>query len=257
MLGFSVPYNLTRLLAVQVIVNHETRYQVAGIQVWWDTEIPAVNNKTVKNGWNIQVPVDPRWTFDDDDGEYYLAAISSEDSVLVGIPAISYDHLYNMEKFPGVSECVSKEMDEHRNKHVPFIKKYKKAPMMWYNLKFPPRPGMTGVRLSVREIYQNENLTDDTSLDLVYFPCVSRHSTCGLYTTWWATWNVVCHDIGEKDGDRKRGAPDITPKKSKAAQQAELFAAMLYGTAGGGGATTDGNGTGEQTPDNPSSMDTF
>jgi hypothetical protein len=50
----------------------------------------------------------------------------------------------------------------------------------------------------------------------------------GPNATWWAAWNVVANDIGEKDMcDRKRGAPDVTPKKSKASAQAALYASMI------------------------------
>lgn len=185
----------------------------------------------MRNGWHIQKEVDPRWTFDDENADFFVAAITSDDSVVVGIPAISYDHLYNITSFFGNSACVTKEMDETRHKILPNLVKYKKIPMLWYRLQFPPRPGMTGVRLSVREIYLNaDNLQDDTSLDLNYYPAVSTHVTTGRYVTWWATWNVVAHDIGEKEmTDRKRGAPDVGPKQSKASQQAAKFTSKLYG----------------------------
>lgn len=211
----------------------------------------------MKDGWHIQIQVDPRWTFDDPNAEYYVAAIFSEDSVIVGIPAVSYDHLYNIAGFLGNSECVSKEMDEYRNKVLPNFVQYKKVPMMWYLLQFPPRPGMTGVRLSTREIYNNQdNLQDDTTLDLKYYPNASRHHTTGQHITWWATWNVVAHDTGEKDmADRKRGAPDVGPKESKAAAQAALFASELYGISGrrATGNNNNGNNNNNVQPDVPMS----
>lgn len=123
------------------------------------------------------------------------------------------------------------EMDEHRNVVIPTLKKYKKVPMVWYCLKFPPRPGMTGVKLSVREIYQSDSLDDDTSLDLQLFPVTSNHPVCGQVTTWWASWNVVVHDTGVKAHDRKRGKPDTEKKKSKAALQAAKYASSLYGVS--------------------------
>lgn len=222
--------------------------------MWWDTELEARDMKSVLDGFHIQIAVDPRWTFDNEDGEFFLAKIFSDDSVLVGIPACQYDFVYHIDSFPEVSECVYKEMDEFRNVIVPKVKENKKVPMMWYRLKFPPRPGMTGVRLSVREIYQSDDLTDDTSLDLHYFPSHSDHHVCGKYITWWATWNVVCHDTGTKQGDRKRGAPDLRVKQSKAAQQAATYTAQLYGTEIGtarasrtGGANTE-NGGGDGGP---------
>jgi hypothetical protein len=79
----------------------------------------------------------------------------SDDSALVGIPGISYNHLYHIDSFAGVSVCISKEMDENRNQILLDPVKYNKIPMVWYLIKFPPRPGMSGVRLSVREIFIN------------------------------------------------------------------------------------------------------
>jgi hypothetical protein len=212
-------------------VNHETKYQVGRFHVWWDTEIPGLDGKSVKNGFHIQTEVDPRWTFDDENSDFFVAAIHSNDSVIIGLPAISYDHLYNIESFIGNSLCVSKDMDENRNKILPNLVQYKKVPMMWYLLQFPPRPGMTGVRLSVREIHLDpENLQDDTTLELKYYPNISNHHKTGIHASWWATWNVVANDIGEKDmSDRKRGAPNVTPKKSKAFTQAAAFVEKLYG----------------------------
>ncbi|KAG7342238.1 hypothetical protein IV203_007330 [Nitzschia inconspicua] len=215
--------------AYPIVVNYETKYQAAGFQIWWDTEIKALDGKTIKDGFNIQLQVDPRWVFDDDKQEYFFATIASFDTVLVGVPACSYDHIYNMENFPGVSRCVSKEMDEHRNAVAKEMEDWHKTPVMWYSLKFPPRPGMTGVRLSVREIHKNDDFTDETSLELIYFATSSSHPICGNFASWWATWNVVCNDIGQKDSDRKRGTPAYEKKKSKAAQQAALFAQALYG----------------------------
>ena len=88
---------------------------------------------------------------------------------------------------------------------------------------------MSGVRMSVREIYKSDSLTDDTSLELHYYPTVSDHKVAGRFATWWASWNVVCHDVAEKEGDRKRGKVDYEPKKSKAAEMAERFAQEIYG----------------------------
>ncbi|KAG7371041.1 hypothetical protein IV203_019611 [Nitzschia inconspicua] len=226
----------------------------AGFQIWWDSEIKALDGKTVKDGFNIQLQVDPRWVFDDDRQEYFFATIASFDTVLVGVPACSYDHIYNMENFPGVSGCVSKEMDEHRNAVAKKMEDWHKTPVMWYSLKFPPRPGMTGVRLSVREIYKNDDFTDETSLELIYFPTPSSHTICGNFASWWATWNVVCNDIGQKDSNRKRGTPAYEKKKSKAAQQAALFAQALYGNGrtGPSNFNTGTTGTSNIEPDSVS-----
>lgn len=167
----------------------------------------------------------PTRSFDDDETPFFLASLYSNDSLLVGVPGVSYDHLFNIDDFPEVSDCVRKDMDEYRNLVIPKLKKDHIVPRIWYLLKFPPRQGMTGVQLSVREIYRNDDITDDTSLDLSYFPVITEHVVCGKISTWWATWDVVCHDIGEKQGDRnrQRGAPDLGKKKSKAAVMASHY----------------------------------
>jgi hypothetical protein len=206
---------------------------VGGFSIWWDSQIISLDGITMQQGANIQVEVDGRWAFDEDedDAEFFLAGINSDDSVLVGIPAVKYDQIHNLESFSEISEDVFNEMDEHRNVVIPTLKKYKKVPMVWYCLKFPPRPGMTGVKLSVREIYQSDSLDDDTSLDLQLYPVTSTHPVCGQVTTWWASWNVVVHDTGVKAHDRKRGKPDTEKKKSKAALQAAKYASSLYGVS--------------------------
>lgn len=184
----------------------------------------------MKAGAHIQYQVDPRWAFDDEDKEFFVAGIHTMDSILVGVPASHYDHVHNVDKFSTASSDVFDEMDEYRNNMATQLKEHNTIPMKWYCLKFPPRVGMSGVRLSVREIYQSDSLSDDTSLDLDYFPITSTHKTCGKITTWWATWNVVVNDIGEKEGDRKRGKPLTEKKISKAAQAAAKYTENLYGT---------------------------
>jgi hypothetical protein len=216
------------VIPAHVVVDYSTKYQVGGLIVWWDSELQGIDEKSFFNGFNIQNEADPRWTFDDPQADFYLASIHQDDSVLVGVPAVKYDHLYHIDGFVGTSECVRKDIDEERNKIVPVLKKFKKLPMHWYLLQFPPRPGMTGVRLSVKEIYKCDDIHDDTSLELRYFPNLSKHHVVETHATWWATWNVVCNDIGEKERDRKRGSPELEEKKSKAAMQAELFVRHMY-----------------------------
>ena len=222
---------MLRFVSVPVLVNYGTHFQVGGFTVWWDTQLMSLDEKTVQQGAHIQVEVDGRWSLDESSEEYFLAGINSDDSVLVGLPAVKYDHIHNLDQFEEISQDVYNEIDEHRNRVIPVLEEYKKVPMVWYCLKFPPRPGMTGVKLSVREIYQSDSLEDDTSLDLTLFPVTSYHNVTGRTTTWWATWNVVVHDTGAKPHDRKRGKPE-GKKISKAAAQAAKYAAALYGSGG-------------------------
>jgi hypothetical protein len=85
-------------------------------------------------------------------------------------------------------------MDENRNQILPNLVMYKKIPMLWYLLKFRPRPGMSGVRLSVRKIFINpEDLQDDTSLDLM--PLGGPHGTLSQMILVKRTWVIVREEL--------------------------------------------------------------
>jgi hypothetical protein len=218
-----------------ITIDYNTKHQFGEFTVWYEPSLLSLDNKTMQTGFYIKKKVDGRWMLDNGERDYFLASLGhSSNDVLVGIPACEYDDIYNIEGFTQVSTAVLHEMDEYRNLHVPNIAKFQKVPMMWYRLIFPPMPGMTDIRLSVREIYQSDSLTDDTSLELDYYPSNTKHKVTGKTINWWAAWKVVCHDVGGKDGDRKRGKPELEPKKSKAAQAAELYAEALYGRGGAG-----------------------
>jgi hypothetical protein len=163
--------------------------------------------------------------------KHFLGSLGhSSNDALFGFPACNYDEVFAVDDIAEVSTAVNKEMDEYRNKHAVPIVEHNQIPMIWYRLIFPPRPGMSGVQLSVREIYQSDSLTDDTTLELEYHPTVSDHKIAGKHVTWWASWNVVIHDIAEREGDHKHGKVDLEAKKSKAAMMAEFYAKELYGS---------------------------
>lgn len=51
--------------------------------------------------------------------EWHVARLLTDDSVIIGLPGISYDHLFHIDKFDKVSEDIYNDMDERRNKLVP------------------------------------------------------------------------------------------------------------------------------------------
>lgn len=143
----------------------------------------------------------------------------------MGFIGHSYDHVYNVDEFTNVSTEVFNAMDEQRNAIVEQVRDGL-VPKRWVMLQFPPRPGMKGVKLSVKEIYRNEDHLDETSLELKYWPIKTGHKVTKLNLTWWATWNVVVTDPDDgesEDRHRKRGKPDLRPKASAAAAQAEAY----------------------------------
>jgi len=191
----------------------------------WDTEVKGIGN-LVHNGIILMREYDDRWDFDEEEGEYLVAWIFTMDSVLVGLPGVPYDVVMNAEQFPNgeVSEACQKELNEYQNRVVPTLKKYKKIPMDWYLLKIKPPKGYTGVQLSVREIYINdEDPNNDVTLELKSYPVESDHKVVGHCIKAMAQWTVVCKDTGSLDQQRKRGTPQTAPKKSKAAQNAEKY----------------------------------
>jgi hypothetical protein len=186
------------------------------------------------SGWVIQKEADPRWEKDDETLDFYIARIYSQDSAIIGIPGCSYDHCWNVGLFPTdeVPDEVIQDMNEFQHKIAPPLKRHGVVPMIWYLLKFPPPPGVTGVQLSVREIYIDQSdIKDDTTLPQQYFPCVSTHKVIGRYITWWLQWTVVCNDTGCKDGDRKRGQPVTEKPKSKAAVAAAKYSSLYAASA--------------------------
>lgn len=53
-----------------------------------------------------------------------VVAITSDDRFIIGIPPVCYDHLFQIDSFVGNSSCVSKEMDDSRNKILPNLLMY-------------------------------------------------------------------------------------------------------------------------------------
>ena len=231
-----------------MVVDYDTPYQADGFHIYWDHELLGLDGRSPFNAFCIQKAIDPRWTIDKPTVKFFEARIYAEDTVLVGFPPMSYDHVHHVDDFvDNLTEAVVKHMDETRNEFAASLKDGATPIKRWVLLKFPPRAGMSGVRLSTKEIYQNDDNTDECTLELNYFPVQTSHERIGDYVTWWASWNVVCHDAGDSGTNRKRGKPDLQPKMSKAAEQMGDYLASIYGGDGGDGG--GGGGTAEMNTD--------
>jgi hypothetical protein len=105
-----------------------------------------------------------------------------------------------------LSQSAFDSMDEARHNFVTLPTDQKKRRVV---LKIKPRPGMTGVRLSVREIFIDpERPFDETTLPTQFFPVVTQHPRIPVANTkFYVQWKVVVHDIGASV-DRKRGRLD-------------------------------------------------
>ena len=150
--------------------------------------MPGLAPNSFFKGFHIQTQVDPRWILDDHETNFFVARIFSEDTIIVGKPGLSYDHLFAPEEFPIISDNVRNKMDEYRNIIVPQFKQ-KIVHYEWTLLKFPPRKGMSSIKLSVKEIYKpKDHIKDETLLELQHFPVETVHDVAGSHLTWWATW---------------------------------------------------------------------
>jgi hypothetical protein len=83
---------------------------------------------------------------------HFTARIFTDDSIMVGIPGMDYDHYKHIDCFPEdhLSESVEKDMDKAHNA---FHKLSEQGRKHWILLQFPPLPGMNGIWLSCKEIY--------------------------------------------------------------------------------------------------------
>jgi hypothetical protein len=169
-----------------------------------------VDSNVIYKGFSLVVQIDPRWVLDDDSRDFFSARIFSNDSVLVGIPAMPYDVMYSPKQFMRCGAGVVKAMDIARNK----IWKDEDRLIKHYLLTFPvPRDSKNGcVQLSTKEIYDNKD--DACDLELIYEEVVSHHKKHKAHTTnQFAVWNVARIDVDS----HKVGRQDNTgPKISKA-----------------------------------------
>lgn len=202
------------------------KYQVDDIAIFFDSEKPGLDGKRIYDGLHIQKQVDGRWIDFQETFDWFEARIFSEDSILLGFPAGSFDQIFHPNAFD-VAESVYKDMDEARHKYAKALEEHppRMPPKRWVLLKFPPRPGQKGVVLSVREIYRNDDFSDESSLCLRYFPVKTKvPKSKRFHVSWFATWDVVMHDASEEGANfRKRGKIVSKKKKSKAAAQRDMY----------------------------------
>ena len=169
-----------------------------------------MDGHVIYKGFSLVVQIDPRWVLDDGSRDFFTARIVSNDSVLVGIPAMPYDVMYSLKQFKPCGAGVVKAMDIARNK----IWKDQDSLIKHFLLTFPvPRDSKKGcIQLSTTEIYTNKDNAYD--LELIYPEVVSEHKKHKEPTiNQYAVWNVVRIDVDS----HKIGRPENTgPKISKA-----------------------------------------
>jgi hypothetical protein len=161
-------------------------------------------------GFSLVVEIDPRWVYDDSTRDFFTARIWSNNSVLVGIPAMPYDVMYTPIVFKSCGDGVTKAMDIARNK----IWKHPERLIKHFLLTFPvPNDSKTGyVQLSTKEIYNNSD-DDIAELESLYpIAHVEHEQHDDTFHNQFAVWNVVRIDVE----CQKIGRPDIGPKVSKA-----------------------------------------
>jgi hypothetical protein len=197
---------------ILVDIDHPEQ-QDETIMVYKVAELVGIDKKNFYKGFSIHKKVDGRYIWDDPHKEHFTARIWTDDSILIGYPAGSYDHLKNPEAFVGeLDKGVLVSMDEARNKFLEDPSRH----IRYTLLQFPEPSDSEGGRsfgLSTKEI-ANLSEADETELELNYFPVVSEHKDVGKVENYMCVWNVVRLDIAPG----KRGKPEEKPM-SKAAQQ--------------------------------------
>jgi hypothetical protein len=184
--------------------------------------LTGLDGKSVFTGFSIRRKIDPRWLWDEPKVEHFSARIFTDDSIIIGLPGMDYDHYLNVPEFSEehISESVEKEMDEARNAYHLIPPENRKR---WVLLQFPALQGWDGIRLSCKEIFRNPDYTDESKLEVEVFPVKSFHNdTKRTMINWFVQWKVVAHDEGSRV-ERKRG--DLTTNKawSAAAESASKW----------------------------------
>lgn len=196
-------------------VNLDIPEQQNGLMVFKVNELAGRDKSSWYKGFSIQMKVDSRYIFDDPHKEHYTARLWTDDSILVGYPAATYEHYTRPEDFENeVEEGVWIAIDEARNKFVEDPTRHTAYTLLQFPKPTDSDQGRT-FRLSVREISENTD-ADETELELSYFPIYSSHDRAGLVVSSMCIWNVVRLDVAPG----KRGKPDQKPM-SKAAKQLE------------------------------------
>ena len=135
--------------------------------------------------------------------------------MLVGIPAMPYNVMYNLKQFMLCGKGVVKAMDIARNK----IWKDEDRLIKHFLLTFPvPHDSKKAcVQLSTKEIYTNKD--DVYELELLYPDVASKHGEHEAYMkNQFVVWNVACIDVE----DHKVGRPENTGPKISKAEAARL-----------------------------------
>ena len=118
---FNSPINILCFLSAVIEANvncpeanrEVTLYQVINI-------VGVVKTEERYHGYSIHLPIDMRWTLDDDTVDHYSARVWKDDSILIRIPAMEYTVLHNREEFNAsvTKENVVDAVDHSRHEFV-------------------------------------------------------------------------------------------------------------------------------------------
>ena len=182
--------------------------------------------------------VDERWVFDKPKRKvdepyfpiYQAQILADQDGpiILVEHPEFDYDHYKNVHGYPPneVNEKTREAMDEAANDfHSRFVKGEGRRKTAF---RVEPRTDVRSPVLSVKEIYQNPTLNDETTLKMSYYPVPGFHDKVPdqTFVKWYVQWDVVVSDGHLAAQERKRGKVTDEEELTEEAKQAEAYMAI-------------------------------
>lgn len=185
------------------------------VNVYRLTNIPGVVKTEHRfHGYSIQIPVDIRWSLDEDEVDHYSGRVWKEDALLFRVPAFPYSALHNRDEIHrgGASEMVTIAMDDARHD---FESGKDRRQWKYLLLQFPP-----GHTLSSKMIF--EDAGDDEELDFDLVTVTYTHPKVPNYSNMehWMHFTVARTDLRTT----KRGRVEKPAKQSRMA--AKLQAAQ-------------------------------
>jgi hypothetical protein len=208
---FNSPINILCFLSAVIEANvncpeanrEVTLYQVINI-------VGVVKTEERYHGYSIHLPIDMRWTLDDDTVDHYSARVWKDDSILIRIPAMEYTVLHNREEFNAsvTKENVVDAVDHSRHE---FVNNKDNREWQYLLLQFP-----AGHVLSSKVIFEDAGDSEELDYDLVDVAIKHKDLAAGQ-TKHWVHFQVARTDLRVS----KRGKVEHKEKKSKMAAKME------------------------------------
>lgn len=175
-------------------------------------------------GYAICLKIDIRFVLDEPQSKMYRARVSSENELIITVPAWDYNHLHERDLFAGEPKAEQILVDAIDNAIDEYAQNTPARAVRNYKLVFP-----VDHRLSSKTIFANA--TEDEWLEAVVLPIEWTHAASTLTgKDWYTIWKVV----DRSKGSRKKGKPTESGNVSDIAKQ-------LQSLGIGTGATTPMN----------------